>query len=410
MSTHSLFSPSSAHRWMSCPGSMAFADETKQGPNPFADSGTASHALASLVLFGGDNCEDHIGSKIRVNGVDYEVDEERAGFTQVYVDDVRRRAMGGVLLVEYRIDTSDFVGKGQGGTGDAVIFQPEERHLIIEDLKYGTGEKVWASQDGEINQQLGLYALGALKDARIFGKIDKVTVVICQPRLYHIDEFTISVEELLSWANRVRQAVRAAGEAMCIATTDSTLKTYLHPGEKQCRWCPAKTTCPALADRIAEEVRMDFEKPEAAPAPLNATALSRAFCALPLIEHWCKAVKAEVHRRVSTGLEVLGPDEKPLKFVEGKEGSRAWSDPKSAEEALLGQLPQDKVYKPKEIITAPAAAKILDKKATEAIWSDVFVPLIKKAKGAPVLVTGSDPRPAFVGAAEAEEFKDDITT
>ena len=31
MSTHSLFAPSAASRWMACPGSMAFSENREQG-------------------------------------------------------------------------------------------------------------------------------------------------------------------------------------------------------------------------------------------------------------------------------------------------------------------------------------------------------------------------------------------
>jgi len=116
-----------------------------------------------------------------------------------------------------------------------------------------------------------------------------------------------------------------------------------------------------------------------------------------------------MHELVQANVEVIGPDDKPYKFVEGKEGARKWENDEVAEAALLGQLGPDKAYAPRKILTAPAAAKLLDKKATKQLWADGFAPLIVKAKGQPFLVQGSDPRPPFSGAAGADEFTDNIS-
>jgi hypothetical protein len=146
---------------------------------------------------------------------------------------------------------------------------------------------------------------------------------------------------------------------------------------------------------------------EPAPIPPRDTVkLATAYSAVPLIEDWCRAVSAEVHKLVNDGVSVIGPDNQAYKFVEGREGSRAWSDPAQAEAALLGQLGPEKAYAPQKVITAPQAAKLLDKKATKALWADIFESLITKAPGKPVLALGSDPRPPFSGAASADEFEE----
>jgi hypothetical protein len=66
----------------------------------------------------------------------------------------------------------------------------------------------------------------------------------------------------------------------------------------------------------------------------------------------------------------------------------------------------DNAYQPKKILTASGAAKVLDKKKTAETWKDVFMPLIKRAAGKPMLVVGSDPRAPFSPAAESDEFDD----
>jgi hypothetical protein len=124
-----------------------------------------------------------------------------------------------------------------------------------------------------------------------------------------------------------------------------------------------------------------------------------------LIEDWCRAVRSELGKLVAEGQEVIGPDGRPFKYVEGRSAGRSWTNAQAAEAALVGQL-GPKAYKPQEVITAPVAAKLLDKKATKALWKDMFEPLIKKAPGKPVLALGSDERPPYSGAALANDFEE----
>jgi hypothetical protein len=390
--THSLFAPSSAHRWINCPGSLTFPENQEAGPSStFADDGTASHAWAAQLL---KDAWVVPAPVIELNGNAYYLDEERVDFINIYLEDVRRRALGGTLFVEHWVDLSHLLGEDQGGTCDAGIIIGDQ--IIVEDLKYGTGEKVYASYDGKINPQLGLYLLGLLKDAQLLGyEIKTATGVICQPRLGHIDEFTVTIDELAAFG---KTALIAVGDA-------HSAPPSLNPSDRTCRWCRAKSKCPALAAFVAKEVALDFEDVAEPAAPGD---LAKAYRAVPLVTQWCKAVEAEVAKQVTEGKEVIGPDGKPYKFVQGDEGKRQWTDEAAAEAALLGQL-ADKAYAPKKIITAPVAAKILDKKKTEKLWTDVFSPLIKRARGRAMLVQGSDPRPAYNNVATADDFAEDLS-
>lgn len=415
--SHAFFSPSKSGMWISCPGSMAFPEnQAEGGSSTYADDGTASHHWGAQILSGG---EPTLGETLTLNEKVYTYDEERADFVSMYVDDVQRRAMGGDLFVEYYVDLSRVLGAGQGGTADAGIYVPKDKHLIVEDLKYGTGEKVYASyvlrpatddqpEIRQINSQLGLYLLGLYFDMLMLGyPVDKVTGVICQPRLGHIDEYTITVKELLDFASKAESSVAMAGNAMTVALDSLTMAGYLNPSTRACRWCRAKTKCPALARFVVDETRADFDEPSVPIAPVDAPDLGKRYAALPLIYEWCRAIEQETKTVVAAGAQVIGPDGKPLKFVEGKEGARKWEDEKLAEGLLVGVLGQ-KAYTTPKVITAPQAAKLLDKKATKATWTDVFEPLIKRPRGQPILTLGSDPRPPFTGAASADDFAEDL--
>ena len=350
---------------------------------------------------------------MELNGATYTMDEERAEFCRAYTDDVRMRAMGGVLLVEQRVDLSAWLGDGQGGTSDAIIVLPEKRKLIIEDLKYGQGEQVFAYR----NAQMMCYALGALEIASVYcDEIETIEMVVCQPRLYHIDSWECSVAELLEFGERAKQSVadsRAAIESTSHVITWSDadyelLEPYCDPADKTCRWCQAKPVCTKLARKVVEEVGREFENVEVTPpeVPRDSARLSTAMNAVPLITQWCKAVAAEVNRRVREGEEVIGADGKPYKIVEGKKGKRVWKDELLAEAELMQHLTPDKMYKPAPIITVAQAAKLLDKKATKQLWKDKFAPLASQEPGKPLIVLGSDPRPPYAGVATADEFEE----
>src|ERR1019366_6826529 len=142
MSTHRLFAASALHRIIPCPGSMSFPENRVDGgSSTYADDGSASHELGAMTLKANAECINFLGVTIKLNGREYTFDEERCERIQGYVDDVRRRAVGGHLFVERSSDVAPDVG----GTADAAIALPGKRLGIVEDLKDGSGEKVYAS-------------------------------------------------------------------------------------------------------------------------------------------------------------------------------------------------------------------------------------------------------------------------
>jgi hypothetical protein len=429
MSEHKLFSPSKAGMWINCPGSMAFPEnqDPNGGSSSYADDGSATHHWGATFLKSGEDAHAHIDEAITINNTWYTLDEERTVRVQGYLDDVRRRAIGGYLFVERFVSLEPILGDGQGGTPDVSIVLPEQRMGIIEDLKDGSRERVYASylvspatdttpEMREPNPQLALYALASLPDWDMLADepIEEVLLVIYQPKLNHIDEFTISVDRLKEFGRKARMAVELATAAMASGPQSTTTLGYLNPGIKQCRWCRAATICPELAAFTERETRLDFEdvtSQPSIPATVPSIDLGKLYAKLPLIDLWVKAVKAELVKRVTAGESILGPDGKPYKFVEGEEGRRQWIKEQMAvvESTLCGQLGPEAYSKP-EVVTAPQAEKLLikkhgGKKKIENLWKDIFLPLIHRPRSQPQLVFGSDPRPAFTGAGQAEDFE-----
>ncbi len=406
MGAHSLFAPSAAARWLSCPGSVAY-DQDDAG-SVYADEGSAAHILAKRAFDHERPAAFFVGEQIQIGGRVFTVDDDMAYYVQKYLDEIGMRAMGGVLLTEQRLDLSEVLQvAGQFGTSDAIIIRPRDEQLIVADLKYGRGEIV----EVEGNPQMMLYALGALEMALLFcERITRVTLLVSQPRVGDgsATEWTTTPEALYEFAALARGAVCQALE--CMTMNDAEVTAYLNPTPKGCRWCKVAGTCNALAAKVQEEVRADFEAihAEAPSVPDQNAELALRFNALPLIEHWCVAVRAEISKRVTEGQEIVGTDGLPMKLVEGRAAKRVWTDKAGAELALVGHL-GPKAYEPQEIISVAAAAKLLNKKKTKAVWDEILQPLVRQPPGKVHLALGSDPRPAFVPAAAAAEFEDEST-
>ncbi len=206
VAAHARFSPSGASRWMTCPGSIAL---TRDIPNPgseYSAEGTAAHTLASRALEYGHPAAFWLGEQIQVEGRVFTVDNDMADHVQAYVDDVLRRVAGGTLLVEQRVGFSEAIGvEAQFGTADAIILSADGAHAIVEDLKYGRGVQVYATE----NKQLMTYAVAVLETFEtIMEGVENITLVVAQPRLDHYDEWTVSVERLREHAAALRLAER----------------------------------------------------------------------------------------------------------------------------------------------------------------------------------------------------------
>ena len=385
---------------MLCPGSAVLSQDAVRTTSAYAEWGTQCHELAAKIL----------------TGEPYECfDSEMLEVAQQYVDYVQGLA-GDNLWVEQRVSFAEPLGipaDADDGFGTADTIVAKRTELIVIDLKTGRGVDV----DATDNPQLKCYALGALELLNgLAGDFDTVRLVIVQPRAGGVKEWVTSVVDLYHWARTEGFAavgqVRAALGTSTQADRDGQWEeAFLTPGEAQCKFCPAKATCPALRDEVitvagscsAPASPDEFADAEATtPSAFTHEWLAACLSKVDMIEDWCKAVRAEAERRLMAGDEVPG-----FKVVQGKKGNRKWVDA-TAVEALFKETFRLKVEEMYDLsLISPTSA---DKLAKAKIigprqWAKV-TGLITQSEGRPHVAPASDPRPALDVRPVRDDFQD----
>lgn len=418
MAKHAKFSASSAHRWVPCPGSIAMCKKAKKTDNEFSMEGTAAHSLGELALTRQARAIDFLGHRCPDTRIKFT--KAMCDDVQIYVDEIHDYLGFDPkpdLLVEERVDYFDalFPGKKRDlentafGTSDAIILYENEDELQVDDLKFGRGVKV----DADNNEQMMLYAIGAKMKYSAIANFKTARLVIHQPRLKHLSEWSVTVEELDEFAKKASAAANMALEAeieLGIMPDDKWQEKYLHPGPKQCQWCPKKGTCPRLANFAASTMTGEMEDldaldiTEARLKNFNVRELTPDQLALlmpltPLFEGWCKSIRGAVEAHLFAGEDVPG-----FKIVKGRKGKRRWFDSELAEDLLKAmRLKDENIYK--YTLISPTDAQKLLKKKNPRRWAKLQK-LITRSDGQPHVAPVDDKRAALVITPVADEFED----
>lgn len=388
---HALLSPSSAARWMRCPASVVVTRDMPEDSSPYAIEGTCAHRLAELLLNGADGFPADEAAKVIAAGVDPDSLVEPV---RVYVDYVR--SLGSEIVTEVSLDISLITKEPEArGTSDAVVFSEGVLHVC--DLKYGKGEPVSAEE----NPQLAIYAGAALAAFDFLGEIREVCMHIVQPRLNSISVWRVSVDELMAFLADVTRA-----GAQCLRLLDENRDPdtvpaeFFQPCAKACRFCRNRGKCTALAKYALSVAGLELPAP--LKASLDAQQLAYILDRIGLIKSWMGEVEAAAHAALMEGREVPG-----YKLVEGRAGSRKWTDESKAEKLLKAwKVPADFRYV-KSLISPTQAEKLLKLKTlTDEQWTELCG-YVSREPGKPTVVPASDKRPAISGRPAAEDFPDE---
>ena len=371
---HSLLSPSSSHRWIQCPPSARLTEHYPDARSDYAAEGSRAHAIAEAKL------KHRLGLAPRPPVCeDAEMDEH----TDDYIAFVAEQLEGlsdPKVFVEQKVDCSRFVPECSG-TCDALIIS--DGILQVIDLKYGRGVKV----DAEGNDQLRIYALGALE---MFGFLYPVSVVrmsIFQPRLANVSSWEVFRESIEHWAE---DTLKPAAELAWKGTG-----AYRAGGH--CQFCKARAECRERAKANMALAAYDFTEPALLENDEIASILSR----VDELVSWASDIKEFALTEALKGVRFDG-----WKMVEGR-SNRRYADEQLVADAVsgIGFDPYDR-----KVLGITAMTALLGKKRFEETLGAGRSggSLIEKPAGKPVLVPVADNRQEITINAAADDFADPI--
>lgn len=375
---HARLSPSSADRWLHCPGSVALAEQLPPLPSSvYADEGTHAHAVAELKLWrsiGELPPKQYEKELAKLKESEYwcgEVDEATDFYADTVIEHLAAAGADAELMIEQHFSLDKWV-PDSFGTSDAVVIGGSTIEVI--DLKYGKGVKVSARR----NAQLRLYGLGA---SALFGDLydfETVRYTIIQPRLDHVSTEVTPLNELLLWAEE-EVAPRAT---MALDGTD-----YLAVGD-WCRWCPAKATCRKRAKHSQEIAKDDFKEPPLLTDEEIGEVLERA----DAVRRWVEDVQGWALEQAIAGKQFDG-----WKLVEGRSIRKYADDIKVAEKLMAAGYKEAMLYE-RKLYGITAMERLVGKKKLTETLGDLLI----KPAGKPVLVPENDRREAINSTAAAK--------
>lgn len=394
--THSLLSPSNAHRWLVCTNAPRFEDQFPADTSKYAEEGTLAHAVCELFCRQRfkDLPKRTFTRELKRLQADEHYNPEMLTTAEAYVNYLTEKANTfptmPSMAFEVNVDLSEWIPDGRGQCDSAMIGGDT---LHITDYKHGQGTPV----DAKENPQMRLYALGALRLYQaVYGdSIKYVSMGICQPRLFDtVSDDCLTVEELLAWGEEVKVKARIAYDG----------NGEFCPGEHQCKFCRARYKCPARAQQnTALEDFKDCVTPDKAGQPTDAEA--RKVLGMPRIltdaeignlltrgatlVAWYNDLKEYALSAILNGATIPG-----YKVVEGR-SNRTFADVAKAFAVLeAAGIPGESLYK-----TEPRTLSDIEKMIGKKRFGELMGEYVVKPRGKATLAEADDMRAPYNSAA-----------
>lgn len=383
---HAELSPSASKRWGGAGGCRASITQSRGKPNRSSHAsrlGTAKHMVSALCLDDGTVPGIYLGravafysqidtpdkevegfadsidlNTVLVNEV-IDIDQEFIDQCTAYVSYVREQVSltGGELHVEVKLDIAGITGEVDAtGTADAVIVCSDEVAVI--DAKFGVGRvsAYEVSYDADknatysANTQLAMYGAAALDQfGWISPAINRVRMVIVQPPLNAVSEFTLDVTDL-----------RVVMAALATAANETRLPDPVFtPSSDNCFFCAGRIDCAAREGMILSTVLEPFDNLDGAkPKVVTLQNLGDLYDMLPMLNRFAADVSERMLSALDNGQRVQRSDGTSFKLVTGKRGNRTWDDEAAVTALAQDMRIKDDILFSRKLITPAAMEKL----------------------------------------------------
>lgn len=379
---HSLISPSGAHRWAICAGSVRLTMNEKQTTNDRAQRGTDIHQLGEALLKGQEFIVGTSVLRDGNNGMFY-ANADMLDEATRYCNYVKALATEPTAEIIAEAHVSILPEYDVSGHVDATVINGNELHII--DLKTGAG-----AVSAEENLQMQLYALGTLDEHSLFYDFEKVVLHIVQDNasISNTNSWETTPEDLEDFREWITERARLALQEDSVCT----------PTEKACQWCSHASKCEALANAVTDMFE-ELDEREVLGTTADELTLETITGLLErrgLFDRAMKAYEQRIMDELHQGNEVKG-----YKLVLGRKNKK-WVNENEAYDKLTKWLPIDEVA-PRKLVSPTQAEKLLGKEVSTR-KKNIFEELYEKPDGQPQLAPSSDKRPAYIPNTEFEEL------
>ena len=310
MTSHAPLPPSSAHRIVACPGSREVESRYPDEDSIDTQQGEAAHWAGSEMLQG---IRPQVGD-VAPNGVILNVEMIEAA--DMYSDHIIERDhcawMNGC---DYGVETPLRPGPVHPcnyGTPDYWMYDDRDRHLFVDDFKFGHG---FVSEIR--NYQLINYAALAAAELGVYHDDSlRVTMTIHQPRNYHRRGSTRSWTTTMG---ALRQPIAELSLAYRMAMEPDAPVMARDP--EACRNCKGRHECEAAI--MAEGAAIDLAY-SSAPLVMSPAALSKELRRLKDAEKVIKLRREGVEQSVMSTIHRGGIV--PYFGIAHKKGRTVWKD------------------------------------------------------------------------------------